>query len=197
MVSDGRGVSSGLVSVGSVPSGGVFSEGFGTVLGVEVFVGSDVSGSDELHVLSDVSHSSGLGLFEGHHVVEERGVGEGRAVASGSSSGSSLGLHASEPGSVVATDIVPSATTAPVHEGAVFTTSAPVVGLSSVPVGPSGASAVVNPSAFVTSVVDGNVEVLSVSVSHGESLLTNVGDGSDTSVMLSAPVLSELEVVLS
>lgn len=167
MVSDGRGVSSGLVSVGSVPSGGVFSEGFGTVLGVEVFVGSDVSGSDELHVLSDVSHSSGLGLFEGHHVVEERGVGEGRAVASGSSSGSSLGLHASEPGSVVATDIVPSATTAPVHEGAVLIS--PVVGLSSVPVGPSGSSAVVNPSTFVTSVVDGNPEVLPTGVSHGES----------------------------
>jgi len=196
VASDGRGVSSGLVSVGSVPSGGVFSEGFGTVLGGEVFVGSDVSGSDELHVLSDVSHSSGLGLSEGHAVVEERGIGEGRAVVSGSS-GSSLGLHASEPGSVVATDIVPSATTAPVHEGAVFTTSAPVVGLSSVPVGPSGASAVVNPSAFVTSVVDGNVEVLSGGVSHGESLLTHVGDGSDTSVMLSAPSLSELEVVLS
>jgi len=48
----------------------------------------------------------------------------------------------------------------------------------------------------VTSVVDGNVGVTS-GVVHGESLVTHVVDGSNTSVMLSAPVLSELEGVFS
>lgn len=186
-------VSSDLESVGSVPSGGVLSHGFGTVLGGEVLVGSDVSGSDELHVLSDVSHSSGLGFLEGVVAAEERVVGEGRAVVSRLSRGT-LGLLASELGLVVAADIVPSATTSPVHEGAVFVM--PVVGLSSAPVGETSLSAVVDPSAFVTSVVDGNVGVTS-GVSHGESLVTHVVDGSNTSVMLSAPVLSELEGVFS
>jgi len=141
VVGNGLLVSSDLESVGSVPSGGVLSHGFGTVFGGEVLVGSDVSGSDEFHVLSDVSHSSGLGFLEGVVAAEERVVGEGRAVVSRLSRGT-LGLLASELGLVVAADIVPSAATSPVHEGAVFVMV--VVGLSSAPVGETSLSAVVD-----------------------------------------------------
>jgi len=84
---DGLVVSSDFKSVGSVPSEEESVGGSGTVLGVEVAVGTDVSGTDELHVLSEVSHASSLGLLEGTHGVEERRVSERASGSLGLSGG--------------------------------------------------------------------------------------------------------------
>jgi len=81
---DGLVVLSDFPSVSSVPSEEESVGGSGTVPGVEVAVGTDVSGTDELHVLSEVSHAGGLGLLEGTHGVEERAISE--------RTGGSLGL---------------------------------------------------------------------------------------------------------
>jgi len=85
--SDGLLVSSDFPSVSSVKSEEESLGGSSSVPGVEVVVGFDVSGSDEGHVLAEVSHASGHGGLEGTHAVEERGVAERTSGSLGLSGG--------------------------------------------------------------------------------------------------------------
>lgn len=85
--SDGLLVSSDFPSVSSVKSEEESLGDSSSVPGVEVVVGFDVSGSDEGHVLAEVSHASGHGLLEGTHAVEERVVAERSSGSLGLSGG--------------------------------------------------------------------------------------------------------------